>query len=96
MILNTKSWITHLSIRLAFFIAVIGIFLLLLKIIPASLPAHITELRVAVYAGAAITALLLMAESIILLGRNQIKKLLCNLGTILFIIFFIVFTIQRL
>lgn len=88
--------IRHLVIRLLILPILIGLFYGTLVLTQVTLPNSITKIRFAVYIAAALTALSLMAEAITLFRHRKYDKLICNLGTVLIIIFFIVFTIQLL
>lgn len=86
----------HLIFRLLLMPLLAGFFDLLLRLFSIPLPSAITPLRMAVYTGSAIAALLLMAEIIMLFGRSEYRKIICNMSVILCIIFLILSTIQFL
>lgn len=83
---DKKVWLPHLLIRLSFFPVVFGLIYFVLKLAKPEIIDEGSGLRVAFFGSAALVALTLMAETILLFGKKKIPKSLCNILTIFVII----------
>lgn len=87
---NKKEWLPHLITRLLAFPVVFGIVYLIIRLIDPQEFLESDGIRVSFFTAAALIALSLMAETLLLFGKKRVAKALCNIFSVFIIILFVI------
>lgn len=87
---NKKEWLPHLIIRLLAFPVLFGIVYLVIRLIDPQEFLEADGIRVSFYIAAAVVALTLMSETLLLFGKKRVAKALCNIISVFIVILFVI------
>lgn len=87
---NKKEWLPHLLTRLLAFPVLFGIVYLVIRIIDPQEFLAADGIRVSFFTAAALVALSLMAETLLLFGKKRVEKALCNIFSVFIVILFVI------
>jgi|GEM_PF-3186660 len=87
---NKKNWWPHFFIRFGTFPVLIGLIYLLTKNFKSESFVNAGPLKMSFFAAAAILALILMSETILLFGKKKTTKFIVNIITLFLVIFCVI------